>query len=192
MIYFAPGYANYYFGYAEDIKLYGFSVSTFINGISFSGEFTYRHNLPLSVNGVYEDTNMVQTQMAWLYATGQNPICHALDFAGEIGFNKVLGLEGSDLDYSDFSWGYSVTLTPKYLQILTDLDLSLPISYKGNPAGTSPNSTFKEGADSISIGATFTWRRVYKLGVFYADYFNPQRNTLADRDVIGMNVKYTF
>ena len=187
-----PTDMNYYFTYAEDVKLYGMSISTFINQVSLSGEFTYRHNLPLSVKGVYEDCNMVQGQMAGLYTLGENPVFDDVSFAGEIGFNKVLGVDGEDMSYSDFSWGYSITVTPKYYQVLTDLDLNIPISYKGNPAGNSPNKTFTEGADSISIGATFTWRYVYKLEIKYADYFNPQRNGLADRDVIGMNLKYTF
>ena len=187
-----PPDMNYYFSYAEDIKLYGLSVSTFIGGVSLSGEFTYRHNYPLTVRGVLEEGNMTQFQVAGLYSLGQNAICDDMSFAGEIGFNKVLGVEGEDMPYSDFSWGYSITVTPKYYQILTDLDLNIPIVYKGNPSGSSPNKTFTEGAESASIGATFVWRSVYKFELKYVNYFNPQRNTLADRDVIGMNVKYTF
>ncbi|MBU4035983.1 MAG: DUF1302 domain-containing protein [Proteobacteria bacterium] len=187
-----PTAMNYYFSYPEDVKLYGMSVSTFINGVSLSGEFTYRNNFPLSVRGVYEDCNMVQGQMAALYTLGENPIFDDVALAGEIGFNKVLGVDGEDMTSSDYSWGYSISVTPKYYQVLTDLDMNMPISYKGNPAGNSPNKTFTEGADSASIGVTLVWRSVYKMELKYVEYFNPYRSGLADRDFIGMNLKYTF
>ncbi|MBU0991430.1 MAG: DUF1302 domain-containing protein [Proteobacteria bacterium] len=193
LVQFAPDFSNYYFSYAEDIKLYGMSVSTFIKDVSLSGEFTYRHNYPLTIApGVYEDGNMVQAQIAALYALGENLIFDDVSFAGEIGYDKVLGKDEADMASSDFAWGYSLTVTPKYYQVVTDLDLSLPISYKGNPNGSSPNKTFTEGANSASIGATLVWKNVYKLEIKYAGYFNPKRNTLADRDVIGINLKYTF
>ena len=186
-------YPTFQFGYAEDVKLYGMSVSSFIGSVSFSGEYTYRHNYPIEIaTGVFEEGNLVQTQMAWLYSLGQNPLFDDMSINGEIGFAKVLGIDGEDMAYSDFAWGFSLNLTPKYYQLIPNLDVEFPIAYKCNPSGSSPNKTFTEGADSAAIGTTFTYRNVYKLEIKYVDYFNPQRNTLADRDLIGMNFKYTF
>ena len=186
-----PG--SYYFTYAEDVKLYGMSVSTFVGDVSLSGEYTYRHNYPIEIaTGVFEQGNMVQTQMAWLYSLGYNPIFDDVSINGEIGLVKVLGIDGEEMTYSDFAWGFSLSVTPKYYQLIPNLDLELPISYKCNPSGSSPNKTFTEGADSIAIGTTFTYKNVYKLEIKYVDYFNPTRNTLADRDLIGVNLKYTF
>ncbi len=193
LIHIAPGASNYYFSYAEDVKLYGMSISTFINGVSLSGELTYRQNFPLSIStGVYEDGDMLQAQIAALYNIGSNPISDSVSFAGEIGFNKVPGKDDREMAFTHTSWGYSVTVTPKYLQIIPGLDVSIPISYKGNPKGSSPNTTFTEKADSASIGASFVWDQVWELELKYVDYFNAEENNLADRDIFGMNLKYTF
>ncbi len=193
LVHIAPGYANYYFSYAEDVKLYGMSVSTFINGISLSGELTYRQDYPITIStGVYENGEMLQAQVAALYSLGANPIFDDVSISGEIGYNKVPGKKDEDMAFSNSSWGYSITVTPKYYELLPDLDLNIPITYKGNPDGSSPNKTFTEDADSASIGATFVWRNVYELGIKYVEYFNTQENTLSDRDVFGINLKCTF
>jgi hypothetical protein len=104
----------------------------------------------------------------------------------------VFSKDTEDMAFSDFAWGYSLALTPKYYQLIPNLDMELPVVYKCNPSGSSPNKTFTEGADSASIGTTFTYKNVYKFEIKYVDYFNPVRNTLADRDLIGVNFKYTF
>ena len=186
-------YPTYQLGYAEDVKLYGASFSSFIGSVSLSGEFTYRHDYPLTIRtGVYEDGNVAQAQLAWLYSLGQNPFFDDVSFNGEIGCNKVLGVDGEDMAFSDFAWGYSLALTPKFYQLFPNMDMEIPLVYKGNPAGSSPNKTFVEGADSASIGTTFTWKNIYKVELRYVDYFNASRNSLSDRDFVGVNVKYTF
>ena len=193
LFHIAPDVSNYYFSYAEDIKLYGVSISTFINDVSLSGEFTYRQDYPLNIStGVYEDGDMAQAQIAALYTLGANPISDDVSFAGEIGYNWVPGKRDADMTYSHHSWGYSLTVTAKYYEVLTDLDVSIPITYRGNPEGSSPNKTFTEDADSISIGTTFTYRKNWELEISYVDFHHPQENTLADRDLYGLNLKYTF
>ena len=189
----APDYSSYYFTYAEDVKLYGMSVSTFIGSVSFSGEITYRDDYLIEVGtGTYKKGAMGQAQLAWLYSLGYNPLFDDVSFNGEIGCNRVFSFDSEDMAFSDFSWGLSLALTPKYYQILPNLDMEIPIAYKYFPVGSSPNKTFTEGADSASIGTTFTYKNVYKLELKYVDYFNSVRNTLVDRDIIGMNFKYTF
>jgi hypothetical protein len=49
---FTPGSANarYFLEYPEDIRLYGVSFQTNINGTALSGELSYRPNMPLSIN----------------------------------------------------------------------------------------------------------------------------------------------
>ena len=186
-------YPTFQYGYAEDVKLYGMSVSTFVGSVSLSGEVTYRHNYPIEIaTGMFEQGNVGQAQVAWLYSLGNNPVFDDVSFNGEVGCNRVFSFDTEDMAYSDFAWGYSLALTPKYYQIIPNLDLELPVTYKGNPSGSSPNKTFTEGADSVAVGTTFTFRNVYKLDIKYVNYFNAKRNTLVDRDIIGMNFKYTF
>lgn len=49
---FIPGapFANYFLEYPEDIRLYGLSFQTNVEGVSLGGELSYRPNMPISLN----------------------------------------------------------------------------------------------------------------------------------------------
>jgi hypothetical protein len=49
---FIPGapFASYFLEYPEDIRLYGLSFQTNIEGVAVAGELSYRPNMPLSLN----------------------------------------------------------------------------------------------------------------------------------------------
>ncbi|MFO7963666.1 MAG: DUF1302 family protein [Desulfobacterales bacterium] len=193
MVLLDPFTFRYYLGYGEDIKLYGASFSSLVGQVQVSGEITYRKDYPINITSfVYEPGNMVQAQLSWLYLLGQNPVFDDVTIAGEVGMNKVQGLDNDDMEPSDFSWGLALAVTPKYYQLIPNLDVEFPINFKYFPNGSSPNNTFQEGQDSGSIGVNFTWKNVYKANLKYVAYFNNNRYGLADRDFIGVDLKYTF
>ncbi len=68
---------EYYLEYPEDIRLYGASFSTTLpTGTAWSGEISYRPNLPVALNSTYT-TGLLATGIGGSIATG--------DFAGAIG-----------------------------------------------------------------------------------------------------------
>jgi len=68
---------EYYLEYPEDIRLYGASFSTTLpTGTAWSGEISYRPNLPVALNSTYT---------TGLLATGIGGSIAAGDFAGAIG-----------------------------------------------------------------------------------------------------------
>jgi hypothetical protein len=195
---FNPDLANgtYNLLYGEDVKLFGLSVSTLVGSTNISGEFSLRQDFPVVTTKGVEKADYWQAQMSWLYSYSGIPGIDRLGFNGEVGCNSVQEFSNEDLSpqsKDQFAWGYTVMLSPEWYQVLPNLDISVPIAYKGNPDGTSVNTlTFDEKDDSGSIGINFTYKSAYKGSLKYVHYFDSLENSLSDRDYIAFNIKYTF
>ena len=185
---------TYHLTYAEDVKLYGFSFSSLVGSTNISGEISYRQDYPVGTATGTQDADVVQAQVSWLYSYADISFCDRISFNGEVGANRVLSLEDEEITggKDKFAWGYSITLSPQWYQILPDIDMTIPINYKGHPDGSSVNATFTEKADSGSIGLEFVYKNAYKFNLKYVDYFNGSDNALSDRDYIALDLKYTF
>ncbi|MBI5441412.1 MAG: DUF1302 family protein [Deltaproteobacteria bacterium] len=204
---------SYHLEYAEDVKLYGASFSTVLGGANVAGEVSYRHGLPVVVKDpnpanllgfAYRKANVIQAQMSGIYILPQTFLWDTCTFTGEVGFNKVNGIAGDDLfkdntgfpfkSNDKFGWGYVARFAFDYTQVLSGLDLSVPVTYKGNPKGiSSVPGTFAEGQDSLGAGVDFTYRSVYKFGVGYTAFLGGHhKNPKADRDFVSTYLKYTF
>ncbi|MCK4787354.1 MAG: DUF1302 family protein, partial [Desulfobacteraceae bacterium] len=144
----APPY--YFLTFAEDVKLYGASVSSQIGDVNVSGEISYRQDFPIALNSGTQNANVMQAQVSWIYIYGRPPICDSVNFLVEVGFNQVMGLENDRLVKDKSAWGFSLTVQPNWIQILPRFDMTIPIVYKSNPKGISSYGTFVEGADSAS------------------------------------------
>lgn len=193
----------YFRSYAEDIKLYGFSVSSQIGSWNVSGELSYRTDFPVMVvdasplalfGFTYDEAEVFQTQVSFIKVWPSSPLWDSITLTGEVGFNKVWEDSDVQLVADDFAWGYTLQFEPEYLQVIGGMDLGIPITYSGNPHGDSsvPN-TFTKGSDSLGISLDFTYMTVYEWTIGYSTYFGGAvNNTYDDRDNISVSFKYTF
>ncbi|WP_223525344.1 DUF1302 domain-containing protein [Pseudomonas sp. A-B-26] len=127
--------ATYNVVYPEDIRLYGLSFSTNIEGTSLGGEISFRPNMPLQLNGAdlnlaavgnknsplfisgasqnvagapltgYERMPVLQTQMTATQFFDQVMGASRLTVVGEVGYNRINGL--GDADGTDLRFGRS-------------------------------------------------------------------------------------
>jgi len=142
-----------------------------------------------------QDADVVQVQLSTITIMPQTSFYDNLAVTAEVGMNRVTGgLEGKQLWNDRTAWGGAVKASFDYYQILQNLDLNIPITYKFNPNGVSSVlGTFSEDADSIGVAFEFTYDAVYKLGLGYVDFLNDEvDNNKADRDFYSLNLKYTF
>jgi hypothetical protein len=135
------GPANtYHLTFAQDVNLYGASFSTMIGDVNVSGELSYRRGILAAVGSPFANTDadVLQGQVSWSWL-GRFPLMDALSFLGEVGFSDVVDTEADEeLLYLDgWAWGYNVSITPRWYQVLAGLDMSLPISYQGRPNGSA-------------------------------------------------------
>ncbi len=191
----------YHLDYSSDINLYGASVSGIIFDTNVAAEVTYRQDFHVPVVAPvpfplgFEPANVIQAQISTITIMPQTPLYSNMQVTTEFGVNQVVdGLDGQTLLYDRSAWGGVVKAQCDYYQVMTNLDLSVPVTYKFNPNGiSSVQGTFSEGADSIGIAFNLTYQAVYKLGLGYTDFLNgPDQNSKADRDFYSLNLKYTF
>jgi hypothetical protein len=129
--------ARYFVDYPEDIRLYGLSFATNLEGFSVGGELSYRPNMPLQIStpdllaaaagsstsplvttghatttpgGViegYDRLPVLQTQMTVTKLFNQVLASERLTLVGEVGYNRINGL--GDADGTDLRFGRSPT-----------------------------------------------------------------------------------
>ena len=142
-----------------------------------------------------EDVDVLQVQMSSISILPQTSFYDNLSVTAEVGVNRVVGgRDGKKLWNDRTAWGGTVKAAFDYFQVLQNLDLQIPITYKFNPNGVSSVlGTFDEDNDSIGVSFDFTYDAVYKMGLGYTAFLNDaEDNPQADRDFYSFNMKYTF
>ncbi|WPN44706.1 MULTISPECIES: DUF1302 domain-containing protein [unclassified Pseudomonas] len=127
--------ASYHVVYPEDIRLYGLSFSTNVDGTALAGEISFRPNMPLQLNGGdlnlaatgnknsplfisgasqnvagaplkgYERMPVLQTQLSATQFFDQVMGASRLTVVGEVGYNRINGL--GEADGTDLRFGRS-------------------------------------------------------------------------------------
>ena len=218
-----PGAGTYNLGYSDNVQLYGASVSSMIGDTNVALEVTYRQDLAVQVvktsnlqsldptnpmlgmvdglvntsgnNWENEDANVLQVQASSISIMPQSPLYDNMTVLAEVGINHVTGgLSGRKLMNDRTAWGGLVKASLDYYQLVNQLDLNVPITYKFNPNGTSSVlGTFVEDNDSIGTALNFTYKSVYKVGLGYVHYLaDAEDDKKADRDFYSLNLTYTF
>ncbi|MND68766.1 hypothetical protein D3C76_91440 [compost metagenome] len=127
--------SRYFVDYPEDIRLYGLSFQTNVNGTSLGGEISYRPNMPLQLNNTdlagattgnptallnrvgyattalggeingYKRMPVLQTQLSATQFFEQVMGASRLTLVGEVGYNRINGL--GEADGTDLRFGRS-------------------------------------------------------------------------------------
>ncbi|MCF8026211.1 MAG: DUF1302 domain-containing protein, partial [Desulfobacteraceae bacterium] len=192
---------GYYLDYQEDINLYGASFSTQVGPTNVSGEVSYREDYLVPVNDddptnllgyTYKPFDVVQFLASAVHMFGPISFVDNTTLMFEIGMNKVIDNENLYKDAS--AWGSTTSLTCSFYQILPQVDLDVPISFKHRPNGVSSlPGTFTEGQHQLSVGTEFLYRQKYRLGLKYTSYLGDvEDDPLCDRDYLSLNFKYSF
>ncbi len=196
--------SSYYLAYAENIRLVGFSFSTILSDTNVAGEVSYRYDAPIpyatdpteiSILGQkYERGDYYQAQISTISILPNFFLYDRGTLTTEIGMNHILDSKDLVDGYNHTAWGGVFKFAFDYYQLIQELDLTVPITFKIYPQGTSPIlGTFAEKADSIGVSFDFTYKSVYKVSLGYVNFLHdPNKNPKSDRDYVSLNLKYTF
>ena len=196
---------TYQVRYFDDVKLVGATVSTvLVNNTSGYGELTYRDGVPVLIGALGTPTRAKATQLNLGTFTnfGRTPIARSVLLLGEISAVKYSGYDGpeSGLTFkTDSGVAFSGTLVLGYPGIFEGWDMNVPISYSQQLSGrTLLGSVGGKGDKRYSLGASFTRRGNFSVGVTYTGYAGgasldaTENRLLADRDQLSLNMKYSF
>lgn len=210
---------TYHVKYFDGIHLAGLSFSTTLFGVNVAGEALYRDgadvfvDVPSSLLGPIPTpvrSKIYQGLLSGIYSFGPGLFWDSLSVVGEGGFIHVADNDeacgpsscSSDLSYRATRDSSAVSLLSivNRQNIISGWDLSVPISYAmmidGHSALLSGFGALMGQHDKrFGIGAYFTYLQQFTVGVQYSGFFgkpDPYENPYADRDNIGLTVKYNF
>lgn len=217
-----PG--QYYYVYPEDIRAFGASFSHTIGIVNLAGEASFRDNMPLASSGQFNATGTgdndenplyavgrtAHAQVSWLASLPPNMLAEESSFVGEIAWNRVLSVTKNRAAFNPNADRDAVSIRmvfePSYRQVLSGLDISVPIGVgfgigNSGAVGTAVNG---QHVGDISIGVNGTYENAWRLGLSYTHYFGPEgayldsnnnpsfKQALKDRDFIALTASRTF
>ena len=207
-------FGTYFFVYPEKIDILGTSLSTKIGDANVAGEISIRRNMPLVSNAQLMDLGLNPSADANrnpLYATGDLvhyqvstiwvlPRTAAWDGAGitaEIGGHhlyKTTRNEASrDTTKAKTFTGMSLVFDPTWYQVVSDLDLTVPLSVAYNFSTSPIDPTVAPGVGNVGIGVKFTYLRAWRGSLIYTKQLGKdERNGFGDRDNVAFSLAYSF
>lgn len=207
-----PAMAGFYkLVYPKDVVLLGASASTSMGDGTIAGEISLRRNVSLLAYLRGEDTpsdeasalyvDYLKGDLLHIQTSAQLPIekTDAWDSANlslEVAADDVTGVNGNAAATSleRFAARMRLLFEPHYFQVLPNLDLTVPLGIGYNLTGKSFTYYAQNGGTGdFEIGVSAVYRSVWKARLMMTGFIGaPNRQPLADRDIIGFSVERTF
>lgn len=222
---------NYRWVYAQDIETYGASATGSMGQLNWATELSYRHNAPLNTDpqvsvgltaGNDEDDRLyavgdtAHANLSGIYVMQPTFLWDGGALLAELAYNRRLKITDNESalaqNTTKDAWALRMIFEPTYFQVLTGLDLSVPIGLGYNFAGrSSAIANFNGGsskAGDMSLGLKFVYRTVWNAGLSYVKYFGSAdtftvphnspaphlsfQQSLEDRDFISFYISRAF
>lgn len=180
--------------FAEDIKVYGLSVSTLVGETNVAAEMSVRQDMSLVApgntvilpgdtvsdggdNSAFPRGDTFHFNASMISILNENSLWDAATFIGEFAFNRRLNIsENADqldpLATKDAS-AIQFTFTPDYFQVLPGLDMQVPIGFGfGIEGRSSVNGVLfpSEHGGNVSVGLKGDYNRMWRFSLNYNKY----------------------
>ncbi len=206
-----PAVAGFYkLVYPKDTVLIGASASSTLGDGTISGEFSLRRNAPflayprspvaLDPDGS-PDIDYLKGDLLHLQASAELPMgtsdaWNSADLNVEMAADDIASMNGPTTATSleRFAMKARFLFEPRYFQVLPNLDLSVPIGLGYNFTGHSFTYYAQNGGTgNLEIGVSALYQSVWKASLTLTGFFGaPNRQPLADRNIIALSVERTF
>ncbi len=226
-----PGTQSYRWVYAQDIETYGVSATGSLGQLNWATELSYRRNVPLNsdpqvdvglTGGNQEDDRLyavgetAHVNLSGIYVLQANPLCDGGAIVAELAYNSRLDITDNEealaQNTTKEAYAFRMVVEPTYFQVLTGLDLSIPMgvgyNFKGRSSAIGNFNGGSSNAGDLSVGLGLTYRSVWKAGLSYVKYFGDEGTftvpansatphlsfdqSLADRDFISFYISRAF
>ncbi|HEU4844579.1 MAG TPA: DUF1302 family protein, partial [Burkholderiaceae bacterium] len=227
---------SYRLMYAQNVKVYGASFSTLVGETNVAGEMSTRRDTPLAPlgdlvinfdptadnkgNSPYAVGNSLHANLSAITVLPASALWDAGSFVGELAFNRLLSVTHNPVNpmfangvlnttHTRDAWAMRMVFQPEYFQVVSGLDLQVPLGIGYGIAGRS--AVFQvapEHGGDLSVGINLDYKKTWRAGLQYTHYIgaagaapslNAATNTQAsyqqyykDRDFVTLSVQRTF
>ncbi|WP_238474461.1 DUF1302 domain-containing protein [Pseudomonas cavernae] len=205
---------SYRLGYFDDVELTGASFSSKIgDAVQFAGDLSYRDGAAVYLdNGAPARGQLFQGNLNALYIIGPTAIAQQTTLMGEVVHQRIEGVDdltitgggvGVDGTFDNFEFEtqtrgstlLGVGAIFDYPSITDGWDLSTKVIWNQNVDGSAYQGLGRD-EKRLTVGADFKYLGNFQVGLTYVGYLSSpdiaQGRTLADRDYLSFNAKYTF
>ena len=199
------------FGYFEDIKLTGLSLSSKVGEVQIGSDISLRQDAPVYLaSGTPTTGDLLMTSANFMYILGPSAIAQQTTLMGEVVNQRIMGVDtltvtnalGSTTedDYTYATQTRSSTLLGlgaylDYPSIFSGWDLTLSSVWQQNIDGSAYQGLGR-GEKTLTLGADFSYMGNFEVGATWVNYLSSANidkgRVMADRDYLSFNVKYTF
>lgn len=219
--------SRWFYVFPESVKTVSASVSHSIGEVNLAAEASVRWDMPLrSKNMLYPSAFAPQPQYAtgrtahvnvsWLATLGPSWLARESVFIGEVAWHRVLKLNDPhhELDESRTrdATALQFIFSPTYRQVLSGLDLSVPLGLRYTVDGHSSVAVWdSRGSGTATLGLDGNYLGVWQFTLTYSKYLGKAEpflnyapiltggtplysrgNPLADRDNVAVSLRRTF
>ncbi len=208
--------SQYHLEFGKGVRAYGGSFSTAFESASVAGEMSIRDGAYLTSDPVAAYAGVqaargrsLHVNLSTLASFGRSFVSNEATLAAELACNRVLSVtNGQPLAANSTRSACAVRAVyePKYRQVLSGLDLSVPITvgYTRGRSAAVPFFGVDKGGD-LGVALNFTYLDAWRVGVGYTTFYGPVgtnldatgqsftfRQSLADRDFVWLSFATTF
>lgn len=204
------GVGTYQLVYPAGIELYGASFSTYIGDSNIAGEISARRNMPLastylivppgmpadgSNHPLYAVGDTLHAQISTVNTFSATALWERADLSAELAANERLDITENavniDPSRTKFALAFQTIFEPQYFEVVSGLDLSLPIGFGYGLIGrSSTDEAQNAGAGNFEFGVSAKFRTVWQGSLTYTRFLgSPARQPLADRDFVLFRVQ---
>lgn len=189
------GNGGYYLAFQEDIKLYGFSVSSCIGDTQVYAEFSYRDNFMFQNSANPPDHgegDYYQSQAGFTHVLSPAPfgISDRTTLIGEAAYAWQTSLESTPIGKNEAGFMVVGQIMNEWFQVFRRTDFGLDLSFSDCPLGTIDQFGFFQHTSAFAVAAHLTFNDVWECGLTYENRFNT--NFLADSDTLSLKLQYSF
>ncbi len=204
----------YQLGYFDDIALTGVSLSTKLgDAVQIGSDLSYREDAAVYLsNGAPTRGNLIQANLNAVYMLGPTAFAQQTTLMGELVHQRIDsvdtlhvsgGLPGENGAFDDFEYDgqtrgstlLGVGATFDYPGLFSGWDLTTKVFWNQNVAGSAYSGLGRD-EKRITVGGDFKYLGNFQVGLTYVGYLGSadiaNGRTLADRDYVSLNAKYTY
>ena len=223
--------SSYSLAWHENIVALGLSASRTFGPVNLAIEGSVRDNQDLASSGAvntqalggpatdnsdnpgYAVGRTAHLNVSTLWQVPETAMWREASLTGEIAWNRVMSItknpEAVDPNATRDAVSLRVLFEPTYRQVMSGLDLGVPISLGYTPKGSrsmalGPGAMPATGGGDLTIGLNGSYEDAWRFSLAYTHYFGPEGNFLdannhftykqamKDRNFISLSVRRTF